>query len=63
MKKRKCIVIREEMSEKDILSTRSKQKNTATQNSRNGKQTAFSKALNGSKLYLKAQGYIGKTED
>lgn len=58
----KCTVIQDELSEEDITSMRQRQKNTSKQNSREGEQTAFAKALNGSKLYLKAQGYIQNTE-
>lgn len=62
MKNGKCVVIRDEISTSDILNMRNEQQNTSTQNSRGGEETAFSRALNGSKIYLRAQGYIDNSE-
>ena len=63
MKKGKCVVVRPELSVEDIISIRNSQNNTATQNNRKGNVSAFSKALRGSKLYLKTQGYLKSTEE
>lgn len=59
----KCVVIREKLTEEDIIRIRNDQKNTSTQNCRIGEESAFSKALKGSKLYLKAQGFISDSEE
>lgn len=58
MKEKKCVVVYEELSEKEILQNRERQKNIAAQNTREGEESAFEKALNGSKLYLRARGFI-----
>lgn len=59
----KCIVVREELTAEDIMNIRSNQQNTSTQNCREGEETAFAKALKGSKIYLKAQGFISSSEE
>ena len=63
MKRGHCVVVRKNMTSDEMACIRMSQQNTATQNSRDGEETAFSKALRGSKIYLKAQGFINETEE
>lgn len=64
MKKKRCTVIVDALSAEQIAEIQANQKNTNTINNRNGTESAFVHALNGSKLFLRAQGYIDeKVED
>lgn len=63
MKYGQCVVVRKNMTSDEMANIRDNQQNTAAQNNRDGDESAFSKALRGSKIYLKAQGYIDETEE
>ncbi|MEE0857487.1 MAG: hypothetical protein U0L58_09365 [Ruminococcus sp.] len=57
-----CRVIVDDLTIEEIESIYDEQKNTASPNEREGEESAFKKALTGSKIFLKAQGYIKETE-
>lgn len=60
MKHKKCVVVHEKLSENDIDNIRHAQKNTSERSDRKGEESAFSKALEGSKIYLEEQGLTEK---
>ena len=63
MTKKLCTVVADEISLEEIRAINEQQLNTVSQNTRNGNERAFSKALDGSKMYLKAQGFIAESEE
>lgn len=63
MAEKLCSVIKEDISLEDISKITKQQSNTTSPNDRIGDEDAFTKALNGSKIFLKAQGYIEKESE
>lgn len=62
MIKRKCFVRRDNLTDSDIQKIVDQQGYSHKHNSRSG-EDAFSKALRGSKRFLKAHGYIEDKEE
>lgn len=60
---RKCTVIVQDITDDDIDRILNNQKNTASLNERRGSKSALSKALDGSKRYLKTQGFTEASEE
>ena len=57
-----CVVVQDELTLDMLSEFDNNQRNTTTQNSREGEESAFQKALRGSKIYLRTQGFLSETE-
>ena len=61
MKERKCKVVREEITTEELKKIRDQQQNVRmVEEVENNKGTALKKAIRGSEIFLKAQGYVKK---
>lgn len=58
-----CTVSAKNITIEEIEYFNKNQQNIAAQNDRNGSESAFKKTLKGSKLFLKAQGFLSETEE
>lgn len=63
MNNKPCVVKAEDISIEYISNITKNQKNIVSPNERVGEESAFSKALNGSKIFLEAQGYKKESEE
>ncbi len=58
MVKKRCFVVESDISEDSLAYIQENQRNDSTANTREGETSAFACALEGSREFLKVQGYI-----